>query len=442
MPEIHVMFYQQADGQAPVVDWLQEMRAKTEIKTTSDALSILDRMAGKSPELRRLTEEARINAAVAQLIFAARIKAGLSQAELAEKLGTKQSVVSRLEDADYEGHSLNMLQRIAAALGQSLEIRFCPRSGQVAAGEPIRRSWNRSVETFRMIFGAHCSTAGGVRTALSRAERIAAECVQIFVKNNMQWLGKPPAPDEAAGFAADRKRAGFKAVFGHAGYLINLGGPPSPNRARSLQSLIQEISFAGALGLPFLVLHPGAHLGAGEERGLELIVAGLDEALAKTKKSGVRLALENTAGQGTCLGHKIEHLAAIFDAVKQPERLGLCLDTAHFFAAGFDLRTGKGWDAAIAQGGKADWPQGNSGLSSQRFQNRPRLARGSSRAHRQGQNWLGRLPPHRQRRALFGAPGCLETPKSEDLHEDMENLATLRALVDQGKRAEKGSLDY
>jgi ribosome-binding protein aMBF1 (putative translation factor) len=103
-----------------------EMRAKTEIKRTSDAVSILDRMAGKSLELRRLTEEARINAAVAQLIFAARIKAGLSQADLAEKLGTKQSVISRLEDADYEGHSLSMLQRIAAALGQCLEIRFSP----------------------------------------------------------------------------------------------------------------------------------------------------------------------------------------------------------------------------------------------------------------------------------------------------------------------------
>jgi ribosome-binding protein aMBF1 (putative translation factor) len=102
------------------------MKAKTEIKKTSDAVAILDRMAGASPELRRLTEEARINAAVAQLIYAARIKAGFSQAELAGKLGTKQSVISRLEDADYEGHSLSMLQRIAAALGQSLEIRFLP----------------------------------------------------------------------------------------------------------------------------------------------------------------------------------------------------------------------------------------------------------------------------------------------------------------------------
>ncbi len=102
------------------------MRAKTETKKTTDAVAILDHMAGASPELRRLTEEARINAAVAQLIYAARTRAGLSQAELAERIGTRQSVISRLEDADYEGHSLSMLHRIAAALGQCVEIRFLP----------------------------------------------------------------------------------------------------------------------------------------------------------------------------------------------------------------------------------------------------------------------------------------------------------------------------
>src|SRR4029077_12820875 len=109
------------------------MKAKVETKKTSDALVILDRMAGQSPELRRLTEEARVNAAVAQLIYAARNKAGLSQAELAERIGTKQSVISRLEDADYEGHSLSMLHRIAAALGQCVEIRFLP-PGRVPRG--------------------------------------------------------------------------------------------------------------------------------------------------------------------------------------------------------------------------------------------------------------------------------------------------------------------
>ena len=102
------------------------MKPKTETKKTSDAAAILDRMAGDSPELRRLTEEARVNAAIAQLIYAARNEAGLSQAELADRIGTKQSVISRLEDADYEGHSLSMLHRIAAALGQCIEIRFLP----------------------------------------------------------------------------------------------------------------------------------------------------------------------------------------------------------------------------------------------------------------------------------------------------------------------------
>ena len=120
------------------------MKAKTESKKTSDAITILDRMAGGNAELRRLTEEARTNAAVAQLIYSARIKAGLSQADLAEKLGTKQSVISRLEDADYEGHSLSMLQRIAAALGQCMEIRFLPpakanhrRRANAAILEPV-----------------------------------------------------------------------------------------------------------------------------------------------------------------------------------------------------------------------------------------------------------------------------------------------------------------
>ncbi|MEI6075996.1 MAG: helix-turn-helix transcriptional regulator [Verrucomicrobiota bacterium] len=120
------------------------MKAKVEIKKTSDAVAILDRMAGDSAELRRLTEEARTNAAVAQLIYSARTKAGLSQADLAEKLGTKQSVISRLEDADYESHSLSMLQRIAAALGQCMEIRFMPpakadhrRRANTAILEPV-----------------------------------------------------------------------------------------------------------------------------------------------------------------------------------------------------------------------------------------------------------------------------------------------------------------
>jgi deoxyribonuclease-4 len=144
----------------------------------------------------------------------------------------------------------------------------------------------------------------------------------------MQWMGRPPLPAELALYATER--GDFSSVFGHTGYLINLGAEASDNRTRSLESLIQEIQFATALELPFLVMHPGAHLGAGEARAIEQIVSGLDEVFAATRSSRVRIALENTAGQGTCLGHKIAHLAAIFDRVKTPKRLGICLDTAHF----------------------------------------------------------------------------------------------------------------
>ncbi len=251
-----------------------------------------------------------------------------------------------------------------------------------------------------MIFGAHCSTAGGVQTALSRAEKIGADCVQIFVKNNMQWFGRAPAPEEAARFARERKRLGLGVVFGHAGYLINLGAPPSANRAKSVQSLIQEITFAGALGLPFLVLHPGAHLGTGEERGLKQIIAGLDEVCRRTGTSPVRIALENTAGQGSCLGNRLEHLAAIYERVKKPERLALCIDTAHLFAAGHDIRAANEWDKTIKRldaliGRKQivafHLNDSKTGLGS---------ARGQARAHRPGENRPQGFPAHCQRRAI------------------------------------------
>ena len=155
-----------------------------------------------------------------------------------------------------------------------------------------------------MLFGAHCSTAGGVWTALQRGRSIGCDVVQIFVKNNMQWLGRPFTPQEVESYAKELAASDFACVFGHTGYLINLGAPASENRDRSIKSLIQEIELATQLGLPFLVLHPGAHLGAGEAAGIKQIVAGLDEVFAATKQSPVRIALENTAGQGTCLGNR------------------------------------------------------------------------------------------------------------------------------------------
>src|SRR5678815_692045 len=206
-----------------------------------------------------------------------------------------------------------------------------------------------------MKFGAHMSTGGGVWKALERGRGINCEVVQFFVKNNMQWFGQPHTPAELAQYANEVNACGFHCVFGHSGYLINLGAPASDNRDKSIKSLIQEIQMATDLGLPFLVMHPGAHLEAGEANGFKQIVAGLNEVFRATKTSPVRIALENTAGQGSCLGHKMSHLAEVYARVDRPERLAICLDTAHFFAAGYDIRTPAGWNSAL---GELDKPVG------------------------------------------------------------------------------------
>jgi deoxyribonuclease-4 len=280
-----------------------------------------------------------------------------------------------------------------------------------------------------MKFGAHMSTSGGVWKALERGASINCDIVQIFVKNNMQWFGKPHSPSDLALYANQLASQKFSCVFGHTGYLINLGAPPSENRDKSIKSLIQEINFATDLGIPFLVMHPGAHLGSGEEACLRQIASGLDEAFKVTKDSPVRIALENTAGQGTCLGHKIQHLAEIFQRVKKPERLGICLDTAHFFEAGYDIRTAKGWDAAIQE---VDSLIGIKQILA--FHLNDSKTDFASRVDRHAGIGQGKIGKEAFRHIVNDTrfknlPGCLETPKSQDLHEDVENLAVLRSLL-------------
>jgi len=273
------------------------------------------------------------------------------------------------------------------------------------------------------------SASGGAWRALQRGRSINCEIVQLFVKNNMQWFGKPPSPQDLALYANELATNAVSCVFGHTGYLINLGGQASENRERSINSLIQEVQFATDLGLPFLVLHPGAHLGAGEAAGLKQIVAGLNEVFAATKLSPVRIALENTAGQGTCLGYKMEHLAAIYDRVKRPERLGVCLDTAHLFAAGYDIRTPKGWRKPIRD------LESLIGLKQiLAFHLNDSKTDLGSRVDRHAHIGQGQIGKDGFRHIVNDArfknhPGCLETPKSEDLHEDVQNLATLRSLL-------------
>lgn len=284
-----------------------------------------------------------------------------------------------------------------------------------------------------MKFGAHCSTAGGYWRALERGASVNCEIVQIFVKNNMQWMGRLPTAAEIADFDRAKKQYKFTKIFGHAGYLINLAADPSPNRDKSIQSLIQEIQIAHSLGVPFLVMHPGAHLGAGEPHGIQQVIKGLNEVFTATRDTDVRIALENTAGQGSCFGNRIEHLAHIFDGVDKPERLGFCIDTCHLFAAGYDVRTPKGWDGAI---GEIDKLIGRKQILAFHLNDsKTDLGSHVDRHAHIGQGKIGRAGfEHIVNDERFkNTPGCLETPKGKDLKEDVENLETLRSLLKAAK---------
>lgn len=271
-------------------------------------------------------------------------------------------------------------------------------------------------------------TAGGVWKALERGRALGCEAVQIFVKNNMQWLGRPHSAEELARYTRERHLGGFHSIFAHAGYLINLAAPAGPNRTRSLESLLQEIHLADALGLPFLVLHPGSHLGQGEQFGIKQVVSGLNEVFRATQGVPVRIALENTAGQGSCLGQRFEHLAAIFDGVEQPARLGLCLDTAHLFEAGHDPRTPQGWNLIIRTVDRLVGLEQILGFHLN--DSKTDLGSRVDRHEHIGRGKIGREAFRHivNDRRFRNHPGCLETPKSPDLHEDRENLEVLLAL--------------
>src|SRR6478672_1846846 len=210
-------------------------------------------------------------------------------------------------------------------------------SRRLARGQSVIRNPKSSI-----LLGAHMSIGGGVHMAIERACSINCTAMQIFVKNNMQWFARPFVKEEIRAFLDHAQRAELASVFAHANYLINLAATNPQFHANSLRALSEELTRADQLGLPFIVMHPGAHLGAGEGAGLEKISQSIDEVFARVPKVKTRIALETTAGQGTSLGHTFQHLADIIDQVRAPERLCVCLDTAHVFAAGHDLTNEQG----------------------------------------------------------------------------------------------------
>jgi deoxyribonuclease-4 len=200
-----------------------------------------------------------------------------------------------------------------------------------------------------LLLGAHVPAAGGVAMAPGNGQAIGATAIQVFTRNHRQWASKPLAPGEPAEFQEALQGSGIGAVMAHASYLINLASVSPDFLARSRQHLAEEVLRCDRLGIPLVVVHPGAHMGAGERAGLRAIARSLDEVHARTRGARVRVLLEVTAGQGSCLGHRFEHLAEILEKVRAPERLGVCLDTCHLLAAGYDLATPRGYEATLAE---------------------------------------------------------------------------------------------
>lgn len=197
--------------------------------------------------------------------------------------------------------------------------------------------------------GAHVSIAGGISKAIGRGEEIGCESLQVFVKNASQWVGKPLSEEEVSRFRDLHGASSIGPVTAHSTYLINLASADPTNRKRSRRALSDELERCERLGIDFLVLHPGAHLGAGEEKGLRRVAASLDHVFAAAAAEKTRILLENTAGPGTVLGYRLSHLAAIRDLSAHPDRLGICLDTCHAFAAGYALHQDEGYAALFSR---------------------------------------------------------------------------------------------
>ena len=280
------------------------------------------------------------------------------------------------------------------------------------------------------LLGAHVSTAGGMDKAIDRALSIGCTAMQVFVKNNMQWFARSPFSKAVLlAFHRHAETNTFGAVFGHSGYMINLAATNPQFLEKSRRALREELIRADQLRLPFLVLHPGAHMGAGVEAGLTKAVQSLDAVFASIPRVATRIALETTAGQGSCLGCEFEHLDFIRRNVNEPERLCVCVDTAHLFAAGHDIRTESSVKKVFARFDRVIGREHLVGL----HLNDSKAPFGSrvDRHEHIGKGQIG-LAPFRYLMTsprFANIPKVLETPKGKEMIEDVENMAALRALI-------------
>lgn len=198
------------------------------------------------------------------------------------------------------------------------------------------------------LIGAHMPVGGGLDKALRRGQEIGCTAVQVFTSNPQQWASKDISDEVAASFEEAKRETGIRALVSHDSYLVNLAAPDDEVRRKSIDALKGELRRCAKLGIPSVVSHMGAHMGQGEEAGLRRVAEGAKEALADTPEE-VGLLMETTAGQGSSLDWRFEHLAELISLLKGEERLAVCIDTCHIFAAGYDLRTEEAYERTFRE---------------------------------------------------------------------------------------------
>ena len=280
-----------------------------------------------------------------------------------------------------------------------------------------------------LLLGAHMSIAGGVDNAVLQGKEVGCDTVQLFTKSSRQWVSKPLGKDEIARFHRAKKETGLNTVVAHDSYLYNFAAPDDVLRKKSVAGLIDEMERCEALGVMYLIAHPGAHVGTGEEAGIQTIAKSIDEMHSACPGYETKLAIEITAGQGSNLGYRFQQVRQIIDASKNSDQLRVCFDTEHAFAAGYDLRTTEGYERTFAE---FDETIGLGLLVAFHLNDAKKdLGCRVDRHEHIGKGFIG-LEAFRllmNDRRFWGLPMCLETPKSDDCHEDRENLATLRNLL-------------
>lgn len=281
----------------------------------------------------------------------------------------------------------------------------------------------------QLLLGAHMSIAGGLYTAFERAERVGSTAIQIFTKNSNQWKDPVVSSDDVAKYRAAKNKSKVRVVVSHDSYLINLCGASNYLLENSRKSFIEEIKRCDTLEIRCLIFHPGAHTTMDRKEATKIVADSLNHAHNATEKSQVVTLIETTAGQGTTLGTSFEEIAEMISLVKDKERVGVCIDTCHIFAAGYDIRTKESYDKTMAD---FDRVIGFEMLHAIHLNDAKRPLNSHIDRHEHiGKGEIGK--------AAFGffmndnrfvnIPKVLETPKGDDGYKmDIVNLKTLRSL--------------